>query len=54
MPNSHKAWLAYCSDNLRRMNRKNMKLIGISEEEVLAFFSLVGFCYPLSDVIVGF
>ena len=37
MPNSNKAWLAYCSDNLRRMNRKNMKLIGISEEEVLAF-----------------
>ena len=37
MPNSHKAWLAYCSDNLRRMNRKNMKLIGIPEEEVLAF-----------------
>ena len=37
MPNSHKAWLAYCSDNLRRMNRKNMKLIGISEKEVLAF-----------------
>jgi hypothetical protein len=37
MPNSYKAWLAYCSDTLRRMNRKNMKLIGISEEEVLAF-----------------
>jgi hypothetical protein len=37
MPNSYKAWLAYCSDNLRRMNRKNMKLIGIPEEEVLAF-----------------
>ena len=37
MPNSFKAWLAYCSDNLRRMNRNNMKLIGISEEEVLAF-----------------
>ena len=37
MPNSYKAWLAYCSDNLRRMNRKNMKLIGIPEKEVLAF-----------------
>ena len=37
MPNSNKAWLAYCSDNLRRMNRKNMKLIGIPEKEVLAF-----------------
>ena len=37
MPNSFKAWLAYCSDNLRRMNRKHMKLIGISEKEVLAF-----------------
>ena len=37
MPNSYKAWLAYCSDNLRRMNLKNMKLIGIPEEEVLAF-----------------
>ena len=37
IPNSNKAWLAYCSDNLRRMNRKNMKLIGISEKEVLAF-----------------
>jgi hypothetical protein len=37
LPNSFKAWLAYCSDNLRRMNRKNMKLIGIPEEEVLAF-----------------
>lgn len=37
MPDSFKAWLTYCSDNLRRMNRKNMKLIGIPEEEVLAF-----------------
>ena len=37
MPNSFKSWLAYCSDNLRRMTRKNMKLIGIPEEEVLAF-----------------
>ena len=37
LPNSFKAWLAYCSDNLRRMNRNNMKLIGIPEEEVLAF-----------------
>ena len=37
MPNSFKSWLAYCSDNLRRLNRKNMKLIGIPEEEVLAF-----------------
>ena len=37
MPNSNKVWLAYCSANLRRMNRKNMKLIGITEEEVLAF-----------------
>jgi len=37
MPNAFKAWLAYCSDNLRRMNRKNMKLIGIPEEEVFAF-----------------
>ena len=37
MPNSYKAWLAYCSDNLRRMNRKNMKLIGIPEEVVFAF-----------------
>ena len=37
MPHSFKVWLAYCSDTLRRMNRKNMKLIGIPEEEVLAF-----------------
>ncbi len=37
MPNSYKAWLAYSADFLRRMNRKNMKLIGIPEEEVLAF-----------------
>ena len=37
LPNSFKAWLAYCSDNLRRMNRNNMKLIGIPEEEVLLF-----------------
>ena len=37
MPNTNKAWLAYCADNLRRMNRKNMKLIGIPEDEVLAF-----------------
>ena len=37
MPNSFKAWLAYSSDILRRMNRKNMKLIGIPEEEVFAF-----------------
>ena len=37
LPNSFKAWLAYCSDNLRRMNRNNMKLIGIPEKEVLAF-----------------
>ena len=37
MPNSLKAWLAYNSDILRRMNRQNMKLIGIPEKEVLAF-----------------
>ena len=37
VPNSQKAWLAYCSDILRRMNRQNMKLMGISEKEVLAF-----------------
>lgn len=37
VPNSQKAWLAYCSDILRRMNRQNMKLIGIPEEEVFAF-----------------
>ena len=37
VPNSQKAWLAYCSDILRRMNRQNMKLIGIPEKEVLAF-----------------
>ena len=37
MPNSLKAWLAYNSDVLRRMNRQNMKLIGIPEKEVLAF-----------------
>ena len=37
MPNSLKAWLAYNSAILRRMNRQNMKLIGISEKEVLAF-----------------
>ena len=37
MPNAFKAWLAYGSAILRRMNRKNMTLIGIPEEEVLAF-----------------
>ena len=37
MPNSFKAWLAYSSAILRRMNRRNMKLIGIPEEEVFAF-----------------
>ena len=37
VPNSQKAWLAYNSDILRRMNRQNMKLIGISEKEVFAF-----------------
>ena len=37
MPNAFKAWLAYGSEILRRMNRKNMKLIGIPEEEVFAF-----------------
>ena len=36
-PNSNKAWLNYCADNLRRMNRSNMKLIGIPEKEVLEF-----------------
>ena len=37
MPNFNKAWLAYHADNLRYLNRKNMKLIGISEKDVLAF-----------------
>ena len=37
VPNSQKAWLAYNSDILRRMNRQTMKLIGISEKEVFAF-----------------
>lgn len=36
-PNSNKAWLAYQADDLRYLNRKNMKLIGISEKEVLEF-----------------
>lgn len=37
IPNSNKTWLTYCADNLRRMNRENMRLIGISEKEVLDF-----------------
>lgn len=36
-PNSNKSWLLYCADNLRRMNRRNMRLIGIPEKEVLKF-----------------
>ena len=36
-PNVYKAWTAYQADELRYLNRKNMKLIGISEEEVLGF-----------------
>ena len=36
-PNVLKAWTAYQADDLRYLNRKNMKLIGISEEEVLEF-----------------
>ncbi len=36
-PNSIKAWLAYCADYIRQMNRSNMKLIDIPEEEVMAF-----------------
>ena len=37
IPNSNKAWLRYSADNLRRMNRRNMRLIGISEKKVLEF-----------------
>lgn len=37
VPNSNKGWLCYCADDLRRMNRRNMKLIGISEKEVVDF-----------------
>ena len=36
-PNVYKAWTAYQAADLRYLNRKNMKLIGISEEEVLKF-----------------
>jgi hypothetical protein len=36
-PNVYKAWLAFQADELRYQNRKNMKLIGISEKEVLEF-----------------
>jgi hypothetical protein len=36
-PHSIKEWLSYCAAEIRRMNRKNMKLIDISEEEVLKF-----------------
>ena len=36
-PNAIKAWLAYCADYIRHMNRSNMKLIGIEEEDVMAF-----------------
>ncbi len=32
-----KAWLDYVAANIRYLNSKNMKLIGISEEEVSAF-----------------
>ena len=35
--NGFKGWLRYCADYLRKMNRQNMKLIGISEEEVMEF-----------------
>ena len=36
-PNGFKGWLRYCADYLRKMNQKNMKLIGISEKEVMEF-----------------
>ena len=36
-PHSVKEWMTYCAADLRRLNRKNMQLIGISEKEVLAF-----------------
>ena len=32
-----KAWLEYIAANIRYLNRKNMKLIGINEDEVMAF-----------------
>jgi len=37
LPESVKEWLMYCSEFMRYLNRKNMRLIGISEEDVLAF-----------------
>lgn len=42
LPNSLKAWLNYGADYLRRENRKNMKIIGISEQEVMDFTDDLG------------
>ena len=42
LPNSLKAWLSYGADYLRRENRKNMRIIGISEQEVLTFTDDLG------------
>ena len=42
LPNSLRAWLNYGADYLRRENRNNMKIIGISEQEVLDFTDDLG------------
>lgn len=42
LPNSLKSWLNYSADHLRRKNRKNMTIIGITEQEVLDFTDDLG------------
>lgn len=36
-PHEYKQWLLYCAEHLRLLNRRSMKLIGISEQEVMKF-----------------
>ena len=42
VPNIIRDWLCYCAADLRRDNRRNMLLIGISEDEVMAFTDDLG------------
>ena len=42
VPNIIRDWLCYCAADLRRDNRRNMHLIGITEKEVMDFTNHLG------------
>ena len=51
---THRSYLSFCAANLRMENRNNMRLIGISEKEVMAFTdNLVGTADDYEEMLLN-